>query len=89
MDKLYYIETSNRRVYFGSSNLNEMMLKKSYQGDPITCRNIEMSSNLTDVIDLKYTWDFIMVDSTPNGFFMKIHLADPHYGSPEYKIYRA
>ena len=88
MDKLYYIETSDKRIYFGSSNLKEMMLKKNY-GSVSICDNIEMSCNLIDALNPKYKWDSITVELTPNGFFMKITLSDNYYGSPEFKIFEA
>ena len=87
MTTLYYIETSNKRIYFKSQSLSELMLKQAEFPDTITAKNIDMYADLLIFLNSKYDWCGIRTESTPNGFFLDVSLFDYEGGCPEYKIY--
>ena len=87
MSTLYYIETSNGKIYFESQSLPELMLKQAKYSRTITAKNIGSYQDLLKFLNSKYYLSAIRTESTPNGYFLDVSLMDCNGGCPEYKIY--
>lgn len=81
-----FIQTPIATLYFESSNPLKIIMKKeflNYTFDNIKWTNLIHFKKFSSL----YDWDKMYVKNTDNGLFLYIHLDDPAYGEPCFKIY--
>lgn len=89
----YFIETSEGKVYFRSDNLEGLIVTSNNSDIDINShrecnfKHIFIEPDMIDKIIRLYTFDEMMTQSTKDGWFLRIRLSDPYYGTPEYKIH--
>jgi hypothetical protein len=86
----FYIETSIGDLHFSSHDLSSVgIVFDEISKKLLKITGIDNPTYRQDLLHLLDIYDLVRIttSNTCMGWFIKIHLSDPHYGNPEYKIH--